>query len=260
MNVSVSDLNKYTFCPRAIYLNKVLEIEAAPTEYQAKGLLGHAIRKEFSLRQSRLIEKTRKEKDVQKLLGEELEKIIRDAPYIYREKLPQGFEKHLSSVKKEVLKELSRMEKTINAMTSQMGYKRALEYATPWKVEYGLKSGPLALTGRIDKIYKRESYTPVEIKTGKPSDYVWEGDLIQAAAYTMMLEEKLGEDIPAAIVEYTRNQSEKPVMNTEKNRRKVIYARDRVIDILEGNDPGVCPHGNPRKCESCALEETCYKT
>lgn len=37
---------------------------------------------------------------------------------------------------------------------------------------------------------KKDNYIPVKIKTGKPSESVWEGDRLQICAYTMLLEEE----------------------------------------------------------------------
>jgi CRISPR-associated exonuclease Cas4 len=101
---------------------------------------------------------------------------------------------------------------------------------------------------------------PVEIKTGVVSEFSWDGDRIQLCAYGMLLEEKFREKLPHGILEYTRVEERRPVLFTEKLRRQVIYARDAVLEILDGKNPGICPHGQPRKCEACALKDECYRT
>ncbi|HHQ44928.1 MAG TPA: Dna2/Cas4 domain-containing protein [Candidatus Altiarchaeales archaeon] len=258
--INVSDLNKYSYCPRRIYLENNLQIKPEPTEAQTFGILGHAVRKEFSLRQSKIIKKTDSEKSFKTLLACELESILKDAPIIYKDKLPKGFEKAVPQLKKEMRGELKLMEKHFQAMIGDMGIEKTLDYLTPWKVEYSLTSQNLDMTGRIDKIYRRDITAPVELKTGTPSESVWPGDRLQLTAYIMMLEEKIAEEIPYGFIEYTRILEQKPVNNTEKTRREVIYARDEIQHILDGHDPGVCPHGNHRKCAGCQLEEICFKT
>lgn len=84
---------------------------------------------------------------------------------------------------------------------------------------------------------------------------------MQTCAYAMLLEDKfqLKEPILFGFVEYTKAQEKRPVMTTEKLRRKVIEARDEIIDIFHGNIPEICPHGNGKKCQSCCYRGQCYE-
>jgi len=259
MKVNVSFLNKYDYCPRLIYLEEVLDVVKEPTKAQIRGLVGHALRKELSLRQAKMVGRADSPDSFKRILTDELEKIIREAPFIYRESLPDQFTRYLPEVEEEIQKEIDLMARHLKAMIRDMGLDEARRYLTPWKIEYTVKSKNLGLKGRIDKIYRRDEVVPVELKTGNPSPGVWPGDRMQITAYSMLLEDKLEKEIPYGMVEYTRIYSQKPVLNTEKTRRDVIYTRDEVADILEGNDPGVCPHGNPNKCRSCGLQDECYR-
>ncbi|MBD3260170.1 MAG: Dna2/Cas4 domain-containing protein [Candidatus Altiarchaeales archaeon] len=257
--ISASQLSKYVYCPRSLYLTGWLKIADPITDDKTRGLLGHAIRKEFSLRQTKILENLR-EKEIREAFELELENVIQDAPYIYRQTLPEGFQRFLPKIKKEVEAEIRLMERKLDSMISQLGFEEALTKLTPWQVEYNVKSTELGLKGRIDKVMREEHIYPVEIKTGKPAKSVWPGDRIQVSAYSLLLEEKFSQEIPFGFVEYTREYVKKPVMNTEKLRRQVLDVRDKCIKISEGYDPGVCPHGSHKKCVGCALEELCYKT
>jgi len=258
--INASTLNQYTFCPRSIYLSKVLKIRASPTEGQTKGLLGHAVRKELSLRQVKLLEKIQHPDELEILLLQELEQIIQDFPHIYRDMLKGlDYENFIPDIKSELLSEIGVIGTKLGIMLEEIGIKKALKLVTPWKVEYYIKSDTIGITGRVDKIMLDNTYVPVEIKTGQAADGVWEGDRLQTCAYAMLLEDKfkLKEPIPYGFVEYTRIQERRPVLTTEKLRREVINTRDSIMEILQGKIPEICQH--ERKCGSCGYRGRCYR-
>lgn len=264
--INVSSLSGYEYCPRSIYLRGVLKIKPEPNVVQVKGLVGHFVRKELSLRQARLLSRIKEAGEIKSMLEAELDSIIEDIPFIYKEKImefggEEEYRKHTREVKAELLNEIKTISERLSAMVDELGIERALELTTPWKVEYSLKSEKLKLTGRVDKIMRQDrgaGVIPVEIKTG--TEGLWEADRIQVCAYGMLLEDKFNVVIPHGFVEYTKVQERKPVLNTEQLRRKVIGTRDSVLDILSGRHvPAVCPHGSGRKCEACGLSEKCYE-
>jgi len=260
MIVNASDLNRFEFCPRLIYLTGVLGLKPEPTLEQMAGIVGHYVRKELSFRQSKVLGRIKSAKELRGVLHSELDSIVVDVPFIYREKWNSDCDKILPQVKSEVEKELSLMEEKLKFLVEEVGLQEALKIVTPWKVEYDVKSPTLSLSGRVDKIMKEERLIPVELKTGQAGESVWEADRIQLCAYCMLLEDKFNENVPSGFVEYTRIQERRPVLATEKFRRKVVHTRDKVADILCGKIPDICPHGNGRKCEACSLKEECYKT
>lgn len=260
MKIHVSSINQYMFCPRSVYLSGVLQLEPQPSVERAKGLLGHAIRKELSLRQSRILKKIQDVGDLKEALLNELENILEDVPYIYRDLLEGvDIEEYVSEIRPELLNEIKIMKEKIEIMIDEIGLKDSLNRITPWRMEYPLKSDKLKFSGRIDKVMKEDDYFPVEIKTGNPGNGVWMGDRLQTCAYSMLLEENLGLEkiIPFGFVEYTRVQEKRPVLNTEQLRRRVLAVRDEVIEILDGKKPGICPHGSEKKCKVCGFKESC---
>ena len=260
MIVNASDLNRFEFCPRSIYLTNVLNVKPQFTIGQLNGLVGHYVRKELSFRQARVLGKLKSVVELDSVLKAELDSIVSDVPFIYREKWSSDCDRILPTVKSEVSKELVLLEDRLKFLVDELGFDSALKVVTPWKIEYDIKSEALGLKGRIDKIMREEKLVPIELKTGEPGDSVWEGDRIQLCAYCMLAEEKFNENITSGFVEYTRIHEKRPVLATEKLRRKVIHARDDVTDILSGKIPEICPHGSGRKCESCGLKEDCYAT
>ncbi|MCX6695307.1 MAG: CRISPR-associated protein Cas4 [Candidatus Altiarchaeota archaeon] len=260
MIVNASDLSRFEFCPRSVYLTGVLKVSPKPTIEQLSGLVGHYVRKELSFRQSALLGKMKSVRELDVVLKNELDSIASDVPYIYRDRWSGDCDVILPEVKAEVSRELKTLAEKLSCMVDELGFDESLRKLTPWKIEYDVRSDKLGLKGRVDKVMKEDRIVPVEIKTGQPSDTVWEADRIQLCAYCMLIEEKFLENIPSGLVEYTRIQERRPVLATEKLRRKVVHTRDKVIALMEGSVPEICPHGSGRKCESCSLNEECYRT
>jgi len=261
MLINVSDLNKYSFCPRIIYLSKVLKLKPKPSAEIEKGLIGHAIRKELSLRQAKIIGKVKSIDEIKFILLKELEDILDDIPHIYKDKLETiDLEEYMPKVKPEILSEIEIMQKRLTTMIKKFGIDESLRRVTPWKIEFSIRSEKLKLSGRIDKVMKeKEIYIPIEIKTGTPPEFTWEGDKLQTCGYGILLEDKFNKKVPYGFVEYTRIQENRPVLMTEKLRREVIYTRDKILEILNGKViPKVSNFSNERKCKNCSFREKCY--
>jgi CRISPR-associated exonuclease Cas4 len=256
--ILASDLNRFIYCPRQVYLANVLGLEGVQTLEMGRGLVGHAVRRELSMRHRRLLERMRSAEDLDGLLRRELDAVLADIPFIFAEKWSAGYGMFIPELKEEMLSEAKRLGDELSAMAEEMGFERALEYVTPWKTEYAIASEKLGLRGRIDKLMKAPGFVPVEIKTGAVSELSWEGDRVQLCAYGMLLEDKFGKRVSHGFIEYTRVQERRPVLFTEKLRRQVIHIRDEVEEISAGKVPTVCPHGQPKKCESCSLSRICY--
>lgn len=260
MKVHVSSLSKYEFCPRTIYLEEALGIKPEETPEKTRGLIGHAIRKELSLRQAKLLGKVNEPKELKSLLLDELENILADAPYIYKEKLSGlDFNSYALELRPQIEKEVSLISRKLAELVKEVGLRRALEKVTPYRVEYTIRSDKLNLSGRVDKIMREETLVPVEIKTGAHSGAVFQGDRLQVCGYVLLMEEEFGETIEYGFVEYVQSSDKKPVLATENLRRQTLAVRDEVQEILGGSVPEICPHGSGKKCETCGLKKECYK-
>ncbi|MFH0860203.1 MAG: CRISPR-associated protein Cas4 [Candidatus Altiarchaeota archaeon] len=256
MKVNVSSLNTLEYCPRVVYLRDALRLKPEPTEEMVRGLLGHAVRKELSIRQPRVLECAGDLSRVEERLMDELKTVLEDAPYIYREMLwDLNYAKFVDEIRAQVEGEISAMAFKLRTMVSQLGLAESVKQITPWRVEYTVRSDSLKLSGRVDKVMRHESIFPVEIKTGQPPQGVWSGDAIQVCAYAMLLEEKFNQKIDYGYVEYVRSQESKPVLASEKLRREVILARDSVLGILDGAVPE--PIEDSGKCPACSYRQLC---
>jgi CRISPR-associated protein Cas4 len=256
--INVSDLGRFVYCPRAVYLTSVLGIEYPKTPDMGKGLVGHWARRELSMRQARIIKRMETVLEVDDMLHTELEAIFMDLPFIFAAEWSGEFERFIPAIKAEMSVELDLLRDELSAMVEDMGFDQALAHLTPWKTEYSVKSRKLNLSGRVDKVMKAESIVPVDIKTGKPPKHVWEGDRIQLCAYGMLLEEAFEQKSAFGIIEYARTSESAQVTFNEKTRRQVINTRDELVQVMEGEAVSVCPHGEPKKCEACSLRQRCY--
>ncbi len=262
MQIPVSFLNAYDFCKRTIYLKEVAGIIPKANIKKTRGLVGHAVRKELSLRQQKIIGKISSTSEIENRMIRELDNVLCDFPYVYKDLSDDPdtcCEKYLPEIRIEVLPEIKIITERLTDITDELGIDGAVKYLTPRWVDYSIKSDKLKLSGKIDKVMKRDNLVPIEIKTSNPGSGIWGGDRLQICAYAMLLEEKFNEKIPFGFVEYTKIAEQRPVMTTEQIRRRVINARDSVIDILEGEIPEICPHGSGKKCEACDFRESCYE-
>ncbi|MFH0863170.1 MAG: CRISPR-associated protein Cas4 [Candidatus Altiarchaeota archaeon] len=258
--ISVSDLGRFLYCPRQVYLESFLGLGSPQTLEMGRGVVGHAVRRELSMRQRRLMERISSANDVDDLLVRELDAVLEDIPYIFAEKWSAGYGMFLPEVRLEMLSELEGLKADLSAMAEELGFEATLEYLTPWKTEYTVCSNSLRLKGRVDKVMRMPGIVPIDIKTGKVSELFREGDRIQLCAYGMLLEETFNTKIPHGFLEYTRIQERRPVVFSQKLRRQVVLIRDQVAETLSGMEPPVCPHGQPKKCDACRLNRICYRT
>lgn len=121
-----------------------------------------------------------------------------------------------------------------------------------WYREVYLRSERLGLHGRIDLIDMQNGAMPVERKRGHA---YYENDLVQLAAYAMLLEEYLGEPVLLGYLYLYGTNERHPIDITERLRQKVT---DTVADIRAmqiDSAPMFCE--NPRKCEKYSVVGYC---
>lgn len=121
-----------------------------------------------------------------------------------------------------------------------------------WYREVYLRSERLGLHGRIDLIDMQDKAAPVERKRGNA---YFENDLVQLAAYAMLLEERLDEPVPLGYLYLYGTNERHPIEITEQLRQMVA---DTVADIRAmriDRAPMFCE--NPRKCGKCSVVGYC---
>ncbi|MEA1925610.1 MAG: CRISPR-associated protein Cas4 [Candidatus Altiarchaeota archaeon] len=263
--IYASDLNGYSFCPRKIYLSRVLKLGEKPTEAMYRGMMEHTLRKELSFRYSRILEWASEPCNLRESIDREIDSILLGFPSIYRELInqaPEGIDYNtlLQELVAGLQKETAALHRKLEFMVREAGLQEAIEAVTPWRIEYAIKSKGLGLSGRIDKVLQRNNeYLPVEIKTGRVPSSIWWGDRLQVTAYSMLLEGELDSvDILFSIVEYAPALERRPLKITQQLRGAVLETRENIVGILEGFVPEVCCHHNKNKCRACSFKTECY--
>ena len=121
-----------------------------------------------------------------------------------------------------------------------------------WVLEFYLKSEKLGLHGKIDVLEGGDVMTPVERKRGK-SYYI--NDEIQLAAYCMLLEEFIGEEINIGYIYLYGSKSRYPIHITPWHREKVLEITEAIRSMNMDSIPDFTD--NPNKCKNCSVVQYC---
>jgi len=210
------------------------------------------------LRQKKILNSLTSIDDIDEVVQAEFERMVCDLSRIYRRDWNEQYDVLLEEIIPGFSKELGLLSTKLNAMVSDMGFEKSLSYISPWKIDYNIRSRELMLKGRIDKVMQEKCVFPVIIKSGSPKNISFINHSLDICAYSLLLEERYQVLVDHGFIEYARIHELRPILNTEKNRRSVIEARDNVLAVIEGDIPEVCSHGSSKKCSSCDLADECY--
>ena len=113
------------------------------------------------------------------------------------------------------------------------------------------------LSGKPDHLVRRKGRpTPVEVKPRRGARTPYESDVLQVAAYCLLLEETEGSPAVGLLC-YQDHTFQVPYTDA---------LRDRLLDTLERMrlDPGVHDvvpqHGEPRRCQHCGYRDDCDRS
>lgn len=126
-----------------------------------------------------------------------------------------------------------------------------------------LTSEKLGLTGKMDAVRHRNgNWVVYEHKRGKPllrkgeEPQAWESDIIQATAYSLLLEEHFQRELDEARIRYHGHNVTVIVPLTEENREKVYVGIQKARDLRAATTrPPVCD--SSKKCLKCSLAPVC---
>ena len=267
MKLSVTILSSYLYCPRKLFLERVLGFREAPKEAMVIGSIRHQVLEIMNKRQEDIVRQV-KEGEVREVIerySAEYCKALRESIVKNKGRLRQvdvslskAFEKNLQFCLGE---SRAMADNVICFVNKHKVYGDELwERLTPKiKCEYALSSDKLGLNGRIDhlEVYD-DRIVPVEIKTGKmPKQGVWDGHRVQIVAYALMLEEKFGIEIKEGVIRYVDNKEERKVVLNHFMRKEVLDIIAKTKNLLTNTEtPGF--NAVKGKCEVCGLREICY--
>jgi len=268
MKISVTMLSTYLYCPRMLFLQRVLAVEEPPKESLVLGSLRHEIYDFINKSEERIVTSIKEKTDYQRLISTYktfYSKILREKIIKNKSKIKEVNLDIVNVFKRTwplILQEAETRTKNIFDFIQEYNVfgKELWDRLTPKIIsEQRVESEKLQLKGIIDRIEVYEDgYVPIELKTGKmPKQGVWPGHRIQIAAYALLLEEKFKTKVKEGFVCYldvneTRQISINPFMKEE-----IIKLINEIQGLLKNHDiPNYCENKN--KCVKCGLRETCY--
>lgn len=266
MLISVTMLSEYLYCPRKLFLKKVLKMEEAPSAPMIKGTIRHQVYDFFNKKEESVVEKIQ-----QGMLFEEVLQFYKNA---YFETLKTAIISNKTTIKQLNLsmKDLFHQAWPFLVYDSMLRAKNVYDYAKAHNVwqqelwnsltpklfsEVSARSEKLRLKGIIDVVEDHSEFlVPVEIKTGKvPRDGVWPGHKVQVGAYLMLLEEQ--KPVGAGKVRYVEEDVVRPVVLNPFLRLEVSQLVTSVVELLVSREPpGFVQNRN--KCSSCPFQSRCY--
>lgn len=114
------------------------------------------------------------------------------------------------------------------------------------------------LTGRPDYLIERGGHSiPVELKPSRRAQRPYESDLMQLAAYCLLVEATTGRAPPYGLLRYAETTFRMPY--TPAVRAELLAILDAMRTVLE-EDEAERSHDEPRRCAGCGLAQICDET
>ena len=266
--IAVSALSSYLYCPRKLFLERVLKLAKPPKAVLLKGTIRHEAHEKVNDIEESLVKTITKNqtlKDLQELYKNEYSEILRETIRKYKERL-LALELDLSETFKEMWPFILNESKIRSLNVFSFSQKHGVygvelwEKLTPKIVsEFSLSSKKLGLRGRVDQIVVYEDeYTPYELKTGKvPEKGIWPGHKIQIGAYLLLLQEKVKKPIKEGFIRYLDNDDTRQVTMNPFLRDEILELVEKVNKLLNSDElPSFVDNEN--KCNACELKDDCF--
>ncbi|MDZ4721180.1 MAG: CRISPR-associated protein Cas4 [Roseiflexaceae bacterium] len=127
---------------------------------------------------------------------------------------------------------------------------------TGWHApEKPLLARRLGLVGKPDYLLELRGATiPIEVKPGRYANRPYESDLMQLAAYCVLVEETSGQAPPYGLLRYAEQTFR--LDYTPQVREDLLALLDEMRDALNAGD---CErsHDDPQRCGGCGFYEQC---
>ena len=268
MKISVSMLSTYLYCPRMLFLQKVLAVEEPPKESLVLGSLRHEIYDFINQNEQKIVSSIREKIQYSQLLSTyktRYSKILKEKIIQNKSKIREVNLDIVNVFKKTwplILNEAELRAKNIFDFILEYNvYGNELwEKLTPKIIsEKSIESEKLQLKGIIDRIeIHKNIYVPVELKTGKmPKEGVWPGHRIQIAAYAMLIEENFNTNVKEGFIRYLDTNETRQIAINPFMKEEIIELTKEIQNLLKNQEiPNYCENRN--KCVKCSLRSTCY--
>lgn len=266
--ISVTDLSSYLYCPRKLYLNKVLGLVEIPKEALVKGNVRHLAHDLANKSEKEMVLSIRSvdEASIFELFSKNYGLFLRDAIKKYKSQLESFdmslmdlFDTFWAGFKVEAELRASQVydfARRHNVVSTELWN----DLLPKIESELRIQSDTLQLRGIIDRVEVfDDGVVPIELKTGScPREGVWPGHQIQIAAYMLLLKEK-GRKVAEAHVHYLDQNIKRIITLNPFLEDKIKKLIGDVNALLQSKDvPPVCDNDN--KCKNCGLKDRCLSS
>ena len=126
----------------------------------------------------------------------------------------------------------------------------------PLSVGLTIYSDKLRISGTLDKVVDiGGARAPVIISTSlPPGNGVYASERVKIAAYALLLAEKYGIECGHGYVEYVSGWCLRRAEIRYEDKRKALYARNRILEAMEGRMPDA---SRGKWCERCPFASAC---
>jgi CRISPR-associated exonuclease Cas4 len=240
--VRVSEAAAYYLCPRLVYFNRKSTPQVCNAEVRA------SIFKSISYGLPYAISSHMPESGLQ----EAIQRSGSDAMAIYGEQ----FRDIIEATCKEAMERVPGILQGIECERHLLGDDTLMRLLSPAYAALSVYSERLRLSGIIDKVANiKDGLVPVIISTSMPPESgIYPSDRVRLAAYAMLIHERYGVDCHHGAVEYVSGWRIRLTDVRHEDRRRALYARNRVLEM----DLGRMPEASRGKwCGRCRYYESC---
>lgn len=266
--LSVTVLSSYLYCPRKLFLERVLRLSEPPKSALVLGTIRHETLEAANKEEPELV--------INLTHNQARENIIDRFQQRYQALLKQSIRNNKDGLRKVDVDPLDAYQHSLRSILAesksralnvyQFMHAHDLAGQELWQrltpkitAERKLQSEDLQLRGIIDQIHHYDhGDIPVELKTGRaPQEGVWPGHRIQAAAYALLLEEHTKKPITEARVHYLDQDSMRSITINPFMKMEIKQLIMEVRELLDNRLlPDFCQQRG--KCDACGLREQCY--
>ena len=264
----VTLLSSYLYCPRKVFLEKVLFLKEKPKVTLLLGHIKHDIHDKFNKVEEDLVVSLKKDSTRQAVLKSYNKKYLQISKEVLLKNRNElsSFGFSLSEAFKKIwfvfkAESSIKAENVFKFMTKTSLIGSSLWEKLQPKIlsEYKISSEKYKLRGIIDQVLiYPDRIIPLELKSGStPKETPWNNHKIQLASYLLIVSDFLKKEINTGFIKYIDANSNFKVTLNPFLKQKVLNTIDLVFNLLNSKTP---PQrvSHIKKCESCGLKDVCY--
>jgi len=264
-----TDLADFAFCPRLFYMKKMRMVPSKETFAMLRGTIEHEVRRTTTISLKAEYQSCDNMKKLEKIdysiaidnaiaYGLDLGRAVNSKYWL-------GLDEMLPTLRYRLLQEeKDRFNLAIKLATKGFSMGKILETLLPWRIEHGVGSTTLGVTGRVDQVYKLDNkLVPLDFKTHikrfnayllKPAFFE------QLAVYGLLLERKYPDyKVNEGIIEFTEDLQKEKLRITKKDKNNVIEHIKEAREILSaGLLPSKLSGDKAIRCHGCFFKDFCF--